>query len=218
MDMDGQQPEPKDIVKYAPLDLVEGKDSKELCEVVLKEFQNVPQGMTKFQIQKFVVCEREFPTAASKYWQSKLELWVRLQSVIQMHFDYRKRAARIKELKALIFEAHERIKTANSGWMMWKWEAVAERHTIEIEENEFAMMVIRKTVVDKLKEMHAFNEVKKNTEEKLGVGALDDRELSEEEFWAEKAEINAELKLRFPEVFNVSRQEYDKLVRSQRQR
>lgn len=214
--MYGQQPEPKDIVKYAPLDLVEGKDSKELCEAVFKEFQNVPQGMTKFQIQKFVLGAREFPTVASKYWQSKLELWVRLQSVVQMHFDYRKRAARIKELKALIYEAEERKRTATSGWTVKKWEAVVERHAIEIEENEFAMMVIRKTVVDKLKEMHAFNEVKEQTEEKLGVGALGDRELSEEEFWAEKAEINAELKLRFPEVFKVSRQEYDKPVRSQR--
>lgn len=212
MDMDGQQPEPKEIVKYTPLDLVEGED-KELCEAVFREFQNVPQGMTKFQIQKFVLCDREFPTTASKYWQSKLELWVRMLSVVQMHFDYRKRAARIKELKATRSRGFLAVLNLIYQWMMGKWGAVVERYKIEIEENEFAMMVIRKTVVDKLKEMRAFNEVKRQTEERLGDKILSDRELSEEEFWTEKAEINAELKLRFPEVFKVSPQEYDKLVR-----
>ena len=50
------------------LNLVAGKDNKELCSAVLDMFTTVPQGMTAFQIQNFVLSDKDFPTVDSKWW------------------------------------------------------------------------------------------------------------------------------------------------------
>jgi hypothetical protein len=122
------------------LNLVVGKDNKELCTAVLDMFQTVPQGMTAFQIENFVLSDKDFPTVDSKWWQAKLELWVRLQNVIQMHYDYRKRVAKINELRARVMEQEVKAKNPLAkDYEVLKAEAIMERFTIDIEENEFAL-------------------------------------------------------------------------------
>jgi len=205
------------IISSEGLELVEDKKNKELCDKVFKFFSTVPQGMTKFQIQNFVLCDREFPTADSKWWQAKLELFMRLQNVIQMHYDYRKRRARIKELKAKIKECEYRRATSTNQFEREIQEARAERLKIDIEENEFAMMLIKKTVRDKLKEMQAFWEMMQALEPHMKY-SKENKDEQEAEFWHTKAKYIPELKMKFPEVFGASRRLYDQLVRKERKR
>ena len=198
----------------AGLELLD-KDNKKLCEDVYEFFKTVPQGMTAFQIRNFVLCDMEFPTTDSKYWQAKLELFVRLQGVIASHYDHRKRQARIRWLKAKIEECEDKRISAQKDYEKEMQDAKAEQFKIEIEENEFALMNITKQVSEKAAEMRTFRDAMMIFEDQL-LYSTEDKEQQESDFWRAKAEINPELKLRFPEVFDVSRQEYDHIARKTR--
>lgn len=190
-------------------------DNKRLCEEVYEFFKTVPQGMTAFQISNFVLCNMDFPTVDSKYWQAKLELFVRLQGVVASHYDYRKRRARIRWLKAKIDECFDKKCLAQKDYEKEMQDAKSEQFKIEIEENEFALMNITKQVSEKVAEMRTFRDAMTHLENLLSYSNTD-KEPQEAEFWNAKAEINPELKLRFPEVFEVSRQEYDHIARNTR--
>lgn len=195
----------------AGLELLD-KDNKKLCEEVYEFFKTVPQGMTAFQISNFVLCNMDFPTVDSKYWQAKLELFVRLQGVIASHYDHRKRRARIRWLKAKIEECFDKKCLAQKDYEKEMQDAKSEQFKIEIEENEFALMNITKQVSEKVAEMRTFRDAMTTFETQLNYSNVD-KEQQEAEFWNARAEINPELKLRFPEVFKVSRQEYDTIAR-----
>lgn len=207
--------ETRDInIVVPPLDLLD-QDNKSLCEEVYGFFKTVPQGMTAFQIKNFVLCDFEFPTADSKYWQAKLELFTRLQAVIGFHYDYRKRKARIRWLRAKICECLDKCLAAQKEFDKDMADAMAERYNIEIEENEFALMNLIKQISDKVSEMRTFRDSMNSLKDLLDHSDID-KEQQEADFWNAKAKTNPELKLRFPEVFNVSRQEYDKIARRPR--
>lgn len=183
------------------LNLVAGKDNKELCSAVLDMFQTVPQGMTAFQIQNFVLSDKDFPTVDSKWWQAKLELWVRLQNVIQMHYDHRTRSAKIKELKADIMEqADIASDLCIKDYEMLRAEAIAERLTVEVEENEFSLAMIQKGIGDKMKEMDTFWQAMQDLEGHMQF-SKEDKEEQEVAFWTAKSRYDAELTRRFPEIF-----------------
>ncbi len=206
--------EDTNVVPFSPgleLELLD-KDNKTLCGEVYKFFKTVPQGMTAYQINNFVLCNSDFPTPDSKWWQAKLELFVRLQGIIGMHYDYRKRKARIRWLRAKISECEDKKLTAQKDYEKEMFDARSEQFKIEIEENEFALMNITKQVSDKLAEMRTFWVVMQELEG-LIEHSKEDKEQQEDGFWKAKAEYTPELKLRFPEVFNVSKQEFDKLAR-----
>lgn len=186
------------------LDLIEKSENKELCEKIIEMFSTVPQGMTSFQIQKFVLGDLEFPTIDSKWWQSKLELWVRMQNIISSHYEYRKKVAKTKELKANIKELeYNNTQSMISEFQVTKNNAIIEFTQVEIEENEFAIVCIKKRINDVLKEMWAFWEAIKELEPKMKF-SKEDKEEQEEEFWIEKALNNPELVNRHPEVFTES--------------
>jgi len=202
-----------ELIKFE-LELLDNSN-KELCNEIYKFFKTVPQGMSAFQIKNFVLGNLEHPTIDSKYWQAKLELFVRLQNIISMHYDYRKRKATIRMLKAKIEECYDKKNCAIKSYEKELFDAKAERYSIEIEENEFALMNIIKTVNDKLLEMQTFWETMQYLEPLLEF-SNENKEEMEETFWKTKAEYTPELKLRFPEVFNPSRKEYDELQRQKR--
>jgi len=183
------------------LNLVVGKDNKELCTAVLDMFQTVPQGMTAFQIRNFVLSDKDFPTVDSKWWQAKLELWVRLQNVIQMHYDHRKRSAKIKELKADIMEQDDIASDLSiRDYEMLRAEAIAEQLAVEVEENEFSLTMIQKGIGDKMKEMDTFWQAMQNFEGNM-LFSKKDKEEQEAAFWTAKSRYDAELTRRFPEIF-----------------
>jgi len=196
-------------VKEITLDLIDKKENKELCEKILEMFSTVPQGMTAFQIQKFVLGDLEFPTVDSKWWQAKLEMWVRLQNIIGSHYEYRKKIAKIKELKANIdeleynnclldSETKSKIQTSKNN-------SIIEYTKVEIEENEFAIVCIKKRINDVLKEMWAFWHIMQELEPKMKF-SKEDKEQQEEEFWTKKALVTPELVNRHGEVFSSSKE------------
>jgi hypothetical protein len=187
------------------LNLIDSDNNKLLCEEVFKMFNSVPQGMTTFQIQKFVLGDLEYPTPDSKWWQAKLELWVRMQNIISMHYDYRKKAAKINELKAHIEELEYNNRTCVfndelSDIKKKQNSAKKEILNVEIEETEFALLCIKKGVSDKIKEMWAFWDVMNELEEHIEFSKINKDE-QEETYWTEKAKITPELVNRYPEVF-----------------
>ena len=195
-----------ELMKVPELTLVNGNDNRNLCAEILKHFDTVPQGMTKFQIQKFILSDLDFPTSDSKWWQAKLELWVRMQNIVSMHYDHRKRAAKIKELKATIEELdyNNRINVTDNEYLKEiktrQNEAKAESLQVEIDENEFALVCIQKGVSDKLKEMWAFWDSMTELEKEMEFSKIDKDE-QEEDYWTTKAKITPELVNRHPEVF-----------------
>lgn len=195
-----------ELMKVPELNLVDGKDNKELCVKIFEMFSTVSQGMTDFQIQKFILSDLDFPTPDSKWWQAKLELWVRMQNIVSMHYDHRKRAAKIKELKATIEELDYNNRTNvidNEDLMEIKGrqnEAKAELLQVEIDENEFALVCIQKGVSDKLKEMWAFWDSMTEFEKEMEF-SKNDKDEQEENYWITKAKTTPELVNRYPEVF-----------------
>lgn len=188
-------------------ELIENVENKELCKSILNMFQTVPQGMTSFQIQNFVLSNKSFPTADSKWWQAKLELWVRVQNVIQMHYDYRKFKAKIKEFTARVLE-HQYMLEANGlkSYEIMKSEAIIDRLTVNIEENEFLLVITQKGINDKLKEINAFWEVMQEMGKHMKF-SMDDKEEQEESFWLAKSKYDSELINRFPELFKGSQKQ-----------
>jgi len=192
--------EPDTQLTIPDLSLVTGKDNKELCNAVLKMFETVPQGMTAFQIHNFVLSNKDFPTADSKWWQAKLELWVRLQNVIQMHYDYRKSKAKKRELLARIEELQDKIIQAEKQYTRDKYSAHSDILQVEIEENDFSMVMIQKGIGDKTKEMQSFWDAMQHLEGQMQF-SKEDKEEQEVAFWLAKSRYDAELTQRFPEVF-----------------
>jgi len=188
-----------ELIKFE-LELLDNSN-KELCNEIYKFFKTVPQGMSAFQIKNFVLGDLEFPTPDSKYWQAKLELFIRLQNIISLHYDYRKRKASIRISKAKVEECLDKKNSAIKGYEKELFDAKAERYTIEIEENEFALMNITKTVNDKLLEMQTFWKAMQDLEPLLEF-SNENKEEQEETFWNIKAKYTPELRNRFPEVFN----------------
>ncbi len=200
-----------ELIKVPELNLVNGNDNRKLCAEVFKMFSTVPAGMTKFQIQKFILSDLDFPTVDSKWWQAKLELWVRMQNIIAMHYDHRKRTAKIKELKAEMDEIeydcrhkYSLIESPLSDELrnikIRKNDAKTEALQVEIDENEFALVCIQKGISDKLKEMWAFWDSMVELEKDMEFSKTDKDE-QEEAYWVMKAMLTPELVNRHPEVF-----------------
>jgi len=176
------------------------KPNKELCEEVYKFFRTIPQGMTAFQIRNFALGDLEYPTPDSKYWQAKLFLYVRLQNIFSMHYDYRKRKARIRIFKAKIEECLDKINGISKEYEKEMLNAKAETYKIEIEENEYALMNITKTVNDIILEMKTFLNIMEELEPQLEF-SKDNKEEQEAKFWKLKSQTTPELVKQFPEVF-----------------
>ena len=173
--------------KNTKLQLVKQQD--ELFIVSIGEiFDSLQLGMSDIQIEKFVLNDFDFPTEWGKYKQSKLELWVRFQAIVTQYFEYEKLLAEIELLEAEIDE----LKSIGDRISLAK----ARVKEIEIEQRKFRLEVIKKTIMDKLREARAFyrtfsklkDKFENLTEEKI-------REL-ELEFWREKAKFDPTGKLK----------------------
>ena len=85
-----------------------------------------------------------------------------------------------------------------------KAEAIAERLTVEVEENEFSLATIQKGIGDKMKEMDTFWHAMHDLEGHMQF-SKEDVEEQQATFWNTKAKYDAELKQRFPEMFGGKR-------------
>lgn len=196
-----------DLVMSLPeLSLVSGSDNKSLCNEVLNMFQTVPQGMTEFQIKNFVLGDLDYPNADSKWWQAKLELWVRMQNIISMHYDFKKRSAIIEEVQASIDELKyniENLDEINKSIDIIhsrRDNAKIKKFQVEIEENEFALVCIKKGINDKLKEMKTFWEAMQELRPLMKYGT-ESKEEQEYDHWLAIAKKTPLMIERHGEVF-----------------
>jgi len=188
-------------IKTPPLDLILDSDNKKLCDAISDMFASVPQGMTSFQIKNFVLCDKDFPTVDSKWWQAKLELWVRFQNVVHKSYDYRKKIAKNKEFTAKIEEYIDESKNVDKQYIKRQLDAKIELFNIKIEENEFNMSIIKKSANDVLKEIKVFLDEMQRLEPSLSY-STSDKDEQEENYWETKSKIDMNLTSKFPEVFN----------------
>lgn len=155
------------------LELVPEKDMG-LVEKALQFFGSTFFGMTEWQIRKFILNDVEFPTPFSRWRQAKLEMWVRYQNIMNMHFDYREALAKIDLEK-------ERIR----NWERSKdplLHAKIKISEVEIDRNKFKVYVIRKQVKDVLQEMSVYYDAVMEEMPKI----TQDDKAEDVKFWKEK--------------------------------
>jgi hypothetical protein len=152
-------------------------------------FDGAPTCMSAFQIRRFVLNRREFPTDFAQFQQAKLELYQRIQILFDLYFQFREANAQIKlaegKIEQLEKEPDGKIKEAN-----------IELQKIEIEKNKFKIINIKKQAMDKLNEMLVFGETYKKFK-KFDEMKPEELAKHEEESWRIKSAYFLELHERY---------------------
>ncbi len=170
-------------------ELLSSKGEKELISTAFNEAKFLPTGMTSFQIKNFVLSDQNFPTPDSKFWQCRLEMWSRMQSVMSSYFLFRKTQAELEiqegelEVWSAKPDCNEKVRNGN-----------IRLKEVEIQEKEFQLFTIGKSTAEALREMSVyrdeFEELKKHIKHNP-----DDKETQEFEFWFNKAKTDPKLKI-----------------------
>lgn len=170
---------------------------KALVKIAFSEGMKYPDGMSDYQIEHFVVGQKEdpieqFPTASSKFWYCRLALRDLLGGLLNTHWTYEKLLADIDVLEGEIEEwiektdVNEKVRKGN-----------IQRKKIEIQQKEFSLGVTAKSVKDQLRMMKKFEEERLKWDEKR-EGDSDNKELDEEAVWLVRSRGNVALQGRVP--------------------
>lgn len=130
-------------VNWSSLALVPEATQKMLQEVIAIRPQT-QMGMSKFQIQRLLLNDVEYPTPTSKYWQCARELSVRLNELVRQDFQY-KRALLDLEDK---IEASVTIQNVRGH----------QRALLNLEEHVFGLVNSQLQIAETVRESHAFYE------------------------------------------------------------
>ena len=144
--------------------------------------ENLPRGMTSFQIENFVLCNKDFPTDDSKYWQCKLEVISRIESALEILlglnkdlFEYEKAESLIPKFALTKFFKLKR-KIAQSSLQILKLKIILNRAKLK----------------DTLRECEIFYNIVSSLAGKIKFSDIN-KEEQEESFWKAKAKFNHEL-------------------------
>ncbi len=154
---------------------------------------DVPLGMTRFQILHFVLNKKEFTNAWAQFKQAKFELFHRMQIFADLYYQLRKTEAEIKLAKAEKRQLQKKEKDRDIR------EAKLELKQIEIDKSEFAIVNIKRQAGDRLNEALAFYEVYNNYNQELEGKSKEELEKMEVESWKIKSAYYPEL----PERYNL---------------
>lgn len=159
------------------------EESKNLVGEVYKFLNTVRLGHSKLQIEKFILNSVDYPTDFSKFIQAKLELWVRFEALIQSHYDFSKLECEIDLEQAKILKARDELESLDiKDYTKKRLEAEIKLAEVEKENKEYRMAIIKKQVLEKVREMKVLYDCLKKYE-KLNT----DEEKEELVFWLEKA-------------------------------
>lgn len=179
----------------------EKTDIESMKEVLNIDTGNVNLGMTEFQIDNFVLNKREFPTDLMKFQQSKLEIYTRIQTFVDLYYQYREAKAKIKlaeceieHLKNIKLNIIDKLKGKVLDKKMI--EAQIELQEIETEKNLYRIRNIQHTAKEKLRETMVFYRTFKEFEK---FDSMSKEELAEieEEGWKIKSAYYPELQQRY---------------------
>ncbi len=162
------------------------EESQSLVGEVSKFLNTVKLGHSKLQIEKFILNSNEYPTDFSKFLQAKLELWIRFEALIQSHYDFSKLDCEIELEEAKILKAREELESSdNKDYTKKRLEAEIKLAEVEKRNKEYRMLIIKKQVSEKVREMKVFHDCLKKYEQ-LNV----DEEKEELAFWIEKSKTD----------------------------
>ncbi len=165
-------------------------DLKKLEESFDIKLNGVSPGMTQFQITHFVLNKQEFPTPFAQYLQSRAEIFLRVQTIIDSYYQYRECLSRIKLAEGRI------NKFAKEEPYVKIREAKIELQELEIEKNKFRMDSIKNLVAEKIKETSVFYKVYKEHKH-FETDPQEVVQPAEEEFWKIKSAYYPELAQRY---------------------
>lgn len=147
-------------------------------------------GMTRFQINNFVLNKQEFPTPYSRFMQARIEIYARVNTFIDQYYQYRECLAKIRLAEGRMEkiekeETYPEIK-----------EAKLELQRIEIEKNRFRLASIQNQAEDKMRELYVFYETYKQHRH-FETDPPEEIQKAEEESWRIKSAYYPELRDRY---------------------
>lgn len=161
------------------------------------KLRTVSSGMSAFQINHFVLNRQEFPNDYAQFLQARTELYLRANIIIDLYFQYRECAAKIKLAQGRI------EKTQKEEQIPKIKEAKTELQNIEIDKNRFRMDIIKNQAEEKVKEASVFYKVYSQNKH-FETDAPEQVQKAEEEYWKMKSAYYPELWQRYcltPEGF-----------------
>ena len=189
--------ENKELEHKMILTLFQENTNKNSLVELLNDIKDVPMGRSEFQIHHFVLNGIEYPTKWSKFQQTKLELHIGIQALMDMYFQLIEAqtniellSGQIEELKA---EADSKVKDAR-----------IKLKQINIDKYRFKIISIQRTAQEKLKEIIVFYTIF-NDHKDLNFITNEENKYLEEEAWKIRSMYNNEFKNRYgltPEGFH----------------
>jgi len=180
--------ENKELEHKMILTLFQENTNKNSLVELLNDIKDVPMGRSEFQIHHFVLNGKEFPTEWSKFQQTKLELHIGIQSLMDMYFQLIEAQTNIELTKAEIEELQIETSKINSAKIKLK--------QINIDKNRFKIISIQRTAQEKLKEIIVFYTIFNDLKD-LNLITNEENKYLEEEAWKIKSMYNAEFKNRY---------------------
>lgn len=133
------------------------EDQISMIKMVVKKFPSIPQGMTSYQIKMFVFNEEEFPTPYAVYYQAVLEIWVRVQTIMNSIMEIKMTNQRGK-----IKNAEAQSLLSKAKFSLFDRSANRERAELVKLEAQSELMKVPFSTIDletKIKELNVFLEI-----------------------------------------------------------
>ncbi len=175
------------------LDLFQQDNNKTDLTLLLNDIKSVPMGMSEFQINHFVLNDKEYPTEWSKFQQTKLTLYIGIQSLVDMYFQAQESSANIEmaEGEIELLEEESKLKAISKVT-----NAKIKLKLIDINKNRFKINNIQHMAKEKLREILSFYKIYKNLKEFDNL-SIENSKLKEEETWKLRSAYNPEFKNKY---------------------
>ena len=147
-------------------------------------------GMSQFQINHFVLNKQEFPTPYAQFLQARHEIYLRINTFIDLYFQHRECLAKVQLAEGRM----EKIKNEETYPKLKR--AKLELQEIEIEKNGLRLASIQTQAEDKVREMQVFYE-KYKEHRHFETDPPEEIQAAEEEYWKIKSGYYPELRDRY---------------------
>src|SRR5210317_1882358 len=140
------------IEKQAPslnnlLDPNDVKEFKEMTSELRDTWTKKQVFRTETEMRISVLQDAKYPTRAAKYWQCVREQNVFLENLMSLSFDYRRNAAKIKQLKKKVKEETNEYKK--------------ELYQIDLDEKIYSQASSELVAKDRMRELKMWSKLKK---------------------------------------------------------
>ena len=128
---------------------------------------------TRPEMENSVLVDAKFPTPDAKYWQAVREQNVMFVNLVELSFEYRQTAEKVKILHATIARLSDQIGDAHKVWERTMIEAKKRMAQIKIERHEFHMTQMRLVAEHRAREILEWSDIKQRLLPVLQHGTQD---------------------------------------------